>query len=388
VLVVVGDTPYATADGRLHTFAALAKQLDVWFAEFDEVRVAAHLLPGPPPAGYAPLASDRVELVELRSGGGAGLRAKLGVVAQLLGWARTLVPLLRGADAVHLRTPCNVTLLAIPLARVLCRRRYAIYADNWEPLGVEPTSYRIQRAMLRRWGGVVHAYAPPGDDVPANVRPNLSPSFTAAELDRLAPVVEARIEGQRLDPPAQRPLRLCCVGTFSPRKNQTGLIRAAKVLVDGGVEVDLRFAGTGRTLEADRALVSELGLDASVTFLGELDHEAVRDLFAWADASALVSQAEGFGKVLLESMAVGCPVVCGRGRMQQMIIGDGERGRQADPANPDSIAAALADLRSLDPEAREAMSRSCADHARRWTTDAFADEIHHITRSIWGFAPR
>lgn len=382
----MGDTPYALVDGKLHTFAALSKQLDVWCAEFDEVRIAAHRLDAPEP-GFRALERDDIDFIALPSGGGTGLQAKLGVVALLFRWLATLLPLMRRATAVHLRTPCNVTLVAIPLARLVARRRYAIYAGSWEPGNDEPSTYRMQRAMLRRWGGVVHAYAPARADLPANVRPNVSPSFTDAELDELAPLAERRIARLTGDPMADRALRVCCVGAFSVRKNQAGLLRALKLIADRGVAVEARFGGTGRTEAADRALATELGLDDRVVFEGQLDPHQVRDLFDWADVHALVTVGEGFGKVFLEAMAVGCPSVVGNGPMQRAMVGDGERGRQADPSDPSSIADSLDALRGLDLAEQEAVVRACTAYARTCTLDAFADEVRHIIHDLLSVPP-
>jgi glycosyltransferase involved in cell wall biosynthesis len=377
----VGDTAYAVVDGRLHTHAALSKQLDRWFAEFDEVRIAAHRVDAPDP-GFRALDRDDIELVSLPSAGGSGWKAKVGVAATLLTWVRMLVPLLRRATAVHLRTPCNVTLVAIPLARILCPRRYAIYAGTWEGTEGVPRSYRFQRDLLRRWGGVVHAYVPVGDDLPANIRPNVSPSFSLAELDALAPAVEQRVERIQSEPLADRPMRICCVGTFSPLKNQTGLVRAAQLLAERGIPLEIRFAGAGRTQDEVRFLVDRFGLDG-VRFLGQVDHASLRELYAWADVNALVARGEGFGKIFPEGMAVGCPALCGNGLMQLGIVGGGTRGRQADPDDPASIADALEALHGLSVDEQLAMVQACTDYARTCTIDAFADEVRHIVHDIW-----
>ncbi|MGN6692970.1 MAG: glycosyltransferase, partial [Aquihabitans sp.] len=358
----MGDTAYAVVDGRLHTHAALSKQLDRWFAEFDEVRIAAHRIHAPDP-GFRALDRDGIELIALPSAGGSGWKAKVGVAAMLLQWVRILVRLMRRATAVHLRTPCNVTLVAIPLARLLCPRRYAIYAGTWEALESVPQTYRLQRWMLRHWGGVVHAYAPAGDGLPANVRPNVSPSFSLAELDAQAPAVAQRIERIRTEPVAERPIRICCVGTFSRLKNQTGLVQAAHLLAERGIPAEIRFAGTGSTEGEVRGLVERYGLDDQVQFLGQVDHAALRELYGWADVNALVARGEGFGKIFPEGMAVGCPALCGNGSMQHGIIGGGRRGRQADPDDPTSIADALEDLRSLSADAQLAMVEACTAYA-------------------------
>lgn len=377
-LLVVGDTRWSGGPGDFHTLVALSKQLDVWFDHFDRVVVAAHLKPHGPPDYHRRLDHQNIEFVELPSAGGSGLRAKLGILVAAVSWIRLLVPLMRRCDAVHLRTPCNVSLVAIPLARLLCPGRYAIFADSWESQGVEPVTFRFQCWMLERWGGVVHAYVPPGEDLPRHIRANVSPSFTAAELDAIADDAERRIERIRTEPSSARPLRICTVATLSVRKNQRSVIRAVGLLRDQGIAVELRIAGTGKTEAEERELVESLGLSDRVHFLGRLGKEDVEDLFRWADVNVLVSRAEGFGKVFLEGMAFGCPAVCGPGQMQGYIVGGGARGRQADPNDPADIARNLLELRDLPTEEQIAMVRSCREFVQHYTTDAFAEEIDTV----------
>ncbi len=386
-LLLVGDTRFSGGPGDRHTLVALSKQLDVWFAEFDRVVIAAHWIDGEPPSFHRRLEYQRIQFVDLPQAGGSGVRAKLGVLVAALSWVATLVPLMRRASAVHLRAPCNVTIVAIPLARLLCPRRYAIYADNWELQGVEPSSFRLQRWMLTHFGGVVHAYVPPGADLPAHIRENVSPSFSEAELEALGHATQERLSRLVDEPVASRPLRVCTVASFSARKNQAGLIRAVALLRDRGIEIEARLAGSGRSEGHDRALSARLGVDDRVHFLGSLGRSEVEALFRWADVNVLVSRAEGFGKVFLEGMAFGCPAVCGPGQMQRSIVGDGSRGRQADPQDPADIAEALMILRDMSPEAQAAMVRDCRDYARRFTTEAFTAEIHTIVAQLWELPP-
>lgn len=382
-LLVVGDTRYSGGPGDWHTLEALSKQLDAWFADFDRVVIAAHLLEGEPPPYHRRLAQQNIEFVALRSAGGSGWRAKLGVVLAFASWVRIVVPLMRRASAVHLRTPCNMMFAFIPLARLLCPNRYAIYAGNWEPLGIEPVSFRLQQRMLLHFGGVVHAYVPPEAPVPPHIRPNVSPTFTEAELAALEPEVAARIDRLRSDPVADRELRLCVVGVIAGRKNQTGVIRATRILRDRGIAVRLRLAGTGRDEAEVRALVRELGLDDAVELLGQLGRSELEALYAWADLNVLVSRAEGFGKVFLEGMGHGCPTVCGPGAMQRSLVGAGTRGRQADPTDPVDIADVLQGLRDLPVEQQAEMVASCRRYVGGCTLEAFARGIDAIVRDEW-----
>lgn len=378
-LLLAGNTLHVRDDeGRYCTHEALARQLDQWFAEFDRIVIAAVLDPGLVPAGFAAYAPADITFVPLAKAGGTGVRAKLGALLAAASWIDTLIPLLRRADVVHLRSPCNITVVGIPLARLLSPHRYAVYAGAWDAPPGGPRSYSLQRWMLRHFGGVVHVYAPASPSLAPNLRPNFSPSFSAAQLDVLAAATERRLDGIRNDPPSQRTLRVACVGRFSVNKNQAALVEAVSILSAENVSVEVRFAGSGGTEEEVRALVARLGLDEQVRFLGRQDVGALLGLWEWADVNATITEVEGFGRVTLEAMALGCPTVCGPGAMQGDLVGYGERGHQVDPPAASSVAAALRVLRGQPAEAWAEMAASCRLYAEAHTVEAFGAEVRDL----------
>ena len=378
-LLVVGDTlHFRDEQGRYCTHGALARQLDQWFAAFDHVVIAAVLEPGPVPEGFSPYEHQTITFAPLARAGGTGLKAKVGALRTSVSWARTVVPLLRQTDAVHLRAPCNVTVVAIPLARLLARRRYAIYAGAWDPPPGTPFSYRLQRWMLRHFGGVVHVYAPAASVTASNLRPNFSPSFTVAKLDQLEAPAAERLDRIRSSPPSERPLRVCCIGRFTTNKNQAALVEAAGILRDRDVHVEIRFAGDGPTRPQLEERVRQLGLEERVTFLGRQAETEVEALYGWADVNVMPSHVEGFGRVILEGMALGCPAVCGPGPMQLDLIGDGSRGYQVDPSGPVALADTLDRMRVQPVDRWVEQSTDCRRFARERTIEAWGLEVQDL----------
>jgi glycosyltransferase involved in cell wall biosynthesis len=111
-------------------------------------------------------------------------------------------------------------------------------------------------------------------------------------------------------------------------------------------------------------LVEELGLSASVSFLGS--QEYVEDILPVADAFLLPSLHESFGLAVLEAMAVGVPVVAtSRGGLPEVVI-DGVSGYLRDPQDVEGMSEALIRLLE-DPE----LSRSVAEAGIHRSREAF-----------------
>lgn len=376
---MLGDTRHhVDASGRLCTHAALAAQLDLWADRFDHVIFCGVKDDGPPPASFAPYANTNIKLVPLRSAGGSGWRAKVDTLGAALSWVRDVTPVLRHADAVHLRTPCNVTLVLIPAVRAMVSKRYAIFAGSWTSYPGEPVSYRLQRWMLRQvFGGVVHAYVAE-ESASGSVRPAFSPVLTDTELTEVAALRGVRSLEER--PGVDRPLRVVSVGRFSTNKNQIALIRAIRALAEEGLEVEAMLIGEGATLVAVQQAADGLG---SVSFVPVAGRGEVFDAMAWADLNVLASFHEGYPKVLLEGISAGALPIAADRPVNRATTDT--RGWVFDPSRPDDLADVLRSAVALDRPGWAARRARCLDHARSHTLDAFRREIDHIVDDIWGF---
>lgn len=139
-------------------------------------------------------------------------------------------------------------------------------------------------------------------------------------------------------PPARGgPLRVLFVGRFGePRKGFHVLLAAAALLRRRGLEVEVRVAGAGPA-----ARFAGRGGPAQAAFLGCIGDADLAAEYRRADVFCAPSLGrEGFGLVLLEAMASGCPAVASD------IPGYAEAARGAAllvrPGDPAELAAALA----------------------------------------------
>lgn len=107
-----------------------------------------------------------------------------------------------------------------------------------------------------------------------------------------------------------RPFRLVTVGALDqPYKGTAVLLRALRELRRRGASVELRIVGAGRLMAALRQQSCDLGTEADVEFLGQLDRAGVRQALDAANLFVLPSLTEGLPRALLEAMARGLPAV-------------------------------------------------------------------------------
>ena len=162
-------------------------------------------------------------------------------------------------------------------------------------------------------------------------------------------------------------------------KNHLGAIAAMRVLRDRhGLTVPLVCTGGAREAQGQIAdAVAAAGLD--VRFLGYCDRQQLPALYRQASCLLFPSLFEGFGMPVLEAMASGCPVVCSNTTSLPEIAGDA--AALVDPADPDAIATALADV-LRDAGRREVMRQRGLVNAARFSWQRHAIETLAVLRGV------
>ena len=119
--------------------------------------------------------------------------------------------------------------------------------------------------------------------------------------------------------------RLLCVQRFSSQKDHKTLIKAIHLLRQKNIQINLTIVGDGDTRPDAENIAKALKVDDLITFAGSKSNPY--PYFLDADAFVLSSYFEGFGIVLIESLAFALPTIstnCEFGPAE--ILGNGEYG--------------------------------------------------------------
>jgi len=135
---------------------------------------------------------------------------------------------------------------------------------------------------------------------------------------------------------------IASVGRVDKQKDPMMLLDAAAIVLREIKDAVLVFAGHGPLLQKCQARAEELGIAASIRWIGWIPD--VRPLLARMDVLALASRWEGMPNVALEAMACRKAVVATRvGGTPEVVVHD-QTGLLVPPRDPEAMAAALLDV--------------------------------------------
>jgi glycosyltransferase involved in cell wall biosynthesis len=169
-----------------------------------------------------------------------------------------------------------------------------------------------------------------------------------------------------------------------PGKDFETLIRAAKVVVDSGLDCRVLIAGDYQLNPVHRehysklkVLLEETGMSSRFVFAGFENN--MQRFFATIDCFVLSTHAEGLPLVLLEAMAGGKPIVATSVGGIPEIVTHGESGLLVERQSVPQLAHALSTVLTND-----ATARTLSNGGRRNVLERFSEQkFHHKVRNLY-----
>lgn len=189
---------------------------------------------------------------------------------------------------------------------------------------------------------------------------------------------------QQVAPRDGHPLRYVVVGNIQRGKRQEDAIRALAEMTRRGMQAELVIVGDDNPEYRKflDVMIRQHDLTSLVKFTGYLDSPL--PIVQTASALITCSTFESFGRVVVEAMLLGVPVVGANSGGTAEIIEDGVTGLLYEPGHYQQLAAKLQYLAD-----NPAVARSLTNEARRsareqFSQDRYGIEMLHILEEIVG----
>ena len=170
---------------------------------------------------------------------------------------------------------------------------------------------------------------------------------------------------------------LLAAGDLRPRKNLLRLVDAFRALYEDGLPHRLVLAGEDILGRGTR--IAEAAGSAPVELTGRTTDEELDALMRGADALVFPSLYEGFGLVVVEAMARGCPVVCSNSTALPETGGDA--AHYFDPLDVDDMAEAIRTV-VTDREVHDDLAQRGRERAATFTWEEAADQTTAVYREL------
>jgi glycosyltransferase involved in cell wall biosynthesis len=164
-------------------------------------------------------------------------------------------------------------------------------------------------------------------------------------------------------------IRCVIVGRLTEGKGQEDAIRAVAKLVRGGIKAELLIVGRGNPKYRQHLneLVAENKLESHVKFVGYAENPL--PFMQRAHVVLMCSRCEAFGRVSVEAMKLGKPVIGTRAGGTVELISDGFNGLLYTPGDHSDLAEKIRYLYE-HPNA----ARLMGENGRQWATEQFTND--------------
>lgn len=148
-------------------------------------------------------------------------------------------------------------------------------------------------------------------------------------------------------PAAQAPYTILTVARLVRKKGLPTVFEALKILRDKGVDFRYVLIGSGEEKAEVKALIRDLGLEDITEMPGTMPHEKVLEYYRQADLFALGCRVtengdrDGIPNVLVESMAMGVPVVATGVSAIPELVENGKTGLLVESGDAAGMAGAM-----------------------------------------------
>jgi len=196
--------------------------------------------------------------------------------------------------------------------------------------------------------------------------------------------VDQRFLDDPIEPIPARP-RLVNIGRFGRSKGHPILLEAAARLRDRGIEFEIELIGDGELRPLIEGLIKEHQLEDHIILSGWKDGNGVRDALVNSRGLVLPSFGEGLPVVIMESLALGRPVIATRIAGISELVEDGKNGWVINASSVEGLTEAMEDAFTAPLDRLEAYGVAGREAAgARHDSRAEANKLAKLLRATQG----
>ena len=317
-LLVISSAPFIKKEDGFYAYSPYVKELEVWRKNVDEIVFACPFWENDRSLLVSKIPFKIDSYYKLKEFDFLKFLNVIKAFPVMIINCIILFKCIKKSDAIHLRCPGNMALLACFIQILFpSKMKSAKYAGNWDANSKQPLSYRIQKWFLSN-SFLTHNIKVLIYGEWKNQSKNIKPFFTATYFESEIEEVQPRsLKGI---------IKFLFVGTLSKGKQPLYAVKLIEKLKQLGYNVQLSFYGEGNEKDCLIDYISKNDLESFIFLMGNADRDSLKTLYKTAHFVLLPSKSEGWPKVVAEAMFWGCLPIATKISCVPNMLDHGKRG--------------------------------------------------------------
>ncbi|MBF7090606.1 glycosyltransferase [Flavobacterium sp. ALJ2] len=317
-LVIITHVVHRQNKDQYFGYAPYVREMNIWLKHVDEVIVVGPFLKQEPTIIDFVYKHDKIDFRKVSNINFTSFKDSLISFFKLpvLFWQIFLA--MKDADHIHLRCPGNIGLLGCFVQIFFPnKQKTAKYAGNWDPVSVQPWTYKLQKYILnntfltRNIKVLVYGEW-------ENQSKNILPFFTATYSETEKEIIQK--------PDFNETIAFVFVGSLVVGKNPMYAIKLVQKLIANGYKATLDLYGEGIERGVLEKYIQNNQLGNHIVLQGNQNHETLKKAYQKNHFVILPSKSEGWPKALAEGMFWGCIPVASKISCIPFMLDYGNRG--------------------------------------------------------------
>lgn len=317
-LAIITSTPHKYKDGKYYAYGPYVREMNIWAKYADKILVIAPMASDDEIGGIHAPYDKSIDFTQTKAFNIISFYNIIRTVILSPFICFKIYKVMRKADHIHMRCPCNMSLLGAFVQILLPSKRKTVkYAGNWDYGSNQPWTYRMQQNILKN------------TFLSKKIKVLVYGDWKDATANMVSFISATYRNDERVSFPVKdytKKIKFVFTANLVTGKRPLMTIKIIELLRKNGIDAEIFMFGDGPLMNDALSYIKENNLSDYVFMKGNQDREIIKECLQNAHFSILPSKSEGWPKAIAEGMFFGAIPISTKISCLPWMLDYGKRG--------------------------------------------------------------
>jgi len=317
-LAIITSTPHKYKDGKYYAYGPYVREMNIWAKYADKILVIAPMSLDDEIGGIHAPYDKSIDFTQTKAFNITSFYHIIRTVILSPFICFKIYKVMRTADHIHMRCPCNMSLLGAFIQILLpSKLKTAKYAGNWDYSSKQPWTYRMQQNILKN------------TFLSKNIKVLVYGKWKDSTTNMVSFISATYRNNERVSFATRNysiKLKFVFTASLVVGKRPLLTIKIIEELIKKEINAEIHIFGDGPLMTQLQQYIHINSLSNVIFIHGNQDRETIKNCLKDAHFSILPSKSEGWPKAIAEGMFFGAIPISTKISCLPWMLDYGKRG--------------------------------------------------------------